>query len=160
MYMYFIVINNVSEEETISKSLTIDIHVLSDFSDIIWIYVVTDYSKHSYPVILICNWLWTIIMTLGRHSPVNLFQTCINLVAQNLDHVESFFGFPALIGEKIFMVAMETQRMKSNIQYITQALQLFVDAFEEEVLSSLNLSGKNECDIVNCTCQLEFHLNP
>ena len=72
--------------------------------------------------------------------PESLFQMCIQLVAKNLDLVESFQGFPSLIGEKIFRCAINSERFNSDSDYESLSLKLFTDAFRDEVLSLLNVS--------------------
>lgn len=76
-----------------------------------------------------------------KSQPFSLFETCVGLVARNLDLVESFCGFPALIGEKIFKAGRETERFMHDVHYMTAALRLFADAFEDELLSSLSVIG-------------------
>ena len=72
--------------------------------------------------------------------PESLFQMCIQLVAKNLDLVDSFQGFPSLIGEKIFRCAINGERFHSDSDYESLSLNLFTEEFKEEVLSELNVS--------------------
>ena len=75
-----------------------------------------------------------------NQTPVSLFQMCIQLVAKNIDLVDSFHGFPSLIGEKIFKCAISDERFKTDSDYETLSLSLFTEGFKEEVLSELNVS--------------------
>ena len=75
-------------------------------------------------------------------KPKSLFNLCEQLVAENLDLVESFSGFPSLIGEKIFRSAIKSHKF-SDHNYAQLSLKLFTEAFEEEVLRSLNLSKEH-----------------
>lgn len=75
-------------------------------------------------------------------KPKSLFNLCEQLVAENLDLVESFSGFPSLIGEKIFRSAIKCHKF-SDHNYAQLSLKLFTEAFEEEVLRSLNLSKEH-----------------
>lgn len=75
-------------------------------------------------------------------STQSLLDKCTHMVATHLDIVESFVGLPSLIGERIFTVACQTDRFISDQEYSTQAVRLFTDAYGEEFLSSLDVSGK------------------
>ncbi|KAL4236487.1 Leucine rich repeat containing 42 [Mactra antiquata] len=75
------------------------------------------------------------------NQPISLFKQCINLVADHLDLVESFYGLPSLIGEKIFHISYKTDRFIKDVQYSTLAVKLFTEAYGEEFLSKLNVSG-------------------
>ncbi|XP_053394265.1 uncharacterized protein LOC123524962 [Mercenaria mercenaria] len=76
-------------------------------------------------------------------SPHCLLDQCTVMVATHLDLVESFVGLPSLIGERIFCAGCHTERFKSDVEYSTQAVTLFADAYGEEFLSSLSVSGEH-----------------
>ena len=80
--------------------------------------------------------------------PESLFQKCIQLVAKNLDLVDSFQGFPSLIGEKIFRSAINDERFHRDSDYESLSLNLFTEEFKEEVLSELNVSRYEKTNIL------------
>ena len=74
-------------------------------------------------------------------QPFSLFQSCIQFVSTNLDIVESLEEFPAQVAVKIYEIGIWSKRWLNETNYRHQGLQLFTEAFGEEMLSSLNLSG-------------------
>ncbi|XP_060555483.1 uncharacterized protein LOC132716264 [Ruditapes philippinarum] len=75
--------------------------------------------------------------------PQSLLDQCTEMVATHLDQVESFVGLPSLIGERIFNAGCNRERFKLDVEYSTQAVRLFTDAYEEQFLSSLSVSGEH-----------------
>lgn len=74
-----------------------------------------------------------------------LYNICMELVAFNLHHVDSFLGLPALIGEEIFKFALERNQFSMKEQQyesLKQILLLFLEAYQTEFLHSLNLSNR------------------
>ncbi|WAR23207.1 LRC42-like protein [Mya arenaria] len=79
-------------------------------------------------------------------QPSSLFSQCIQFVAEHVDLVEDFCGFPAQIGEKIFSIVAEYQRFYTDFEYSNKALCLFSEAFGAEILEVLILSGNAVTD--------------
>ena len=75
-------------------------------------------------------------------QPRSLFDTCIQFVAEHVDLVEDFCGFPAQVGEKIWGIVVELPKLYTDLEFSNRALSLFDEAFGNGLLSSLNLSGK------------------
>ena len=88
------------------------------------------------------NTMNTVSQCKGQTCLKSLFDLCIELVAESLDLVESFCGFPSLIGEKIFKTAVEYD-VFSDYSKSSVALELFTEAFGAEIVSSLNLSQQH-----------------
>ena len=86
---------------------------------------------------------------INNESPQSLLNQCTDLVATHLDLVESFVGLPSLIGQKIFNAGCHRDRFKFDVEYSTQAVRLFTDAYEEQFLSSLSVSGKYFLKVLN-----------
>eukprot|EP00057_Strongylocentrotus_purpuratus_P002594 XP_003724827.1 PREDICTED: leucine-rich repeat-containing protein 42 [Strongylocentrotus purpuratus] len=74
--------------------------------------------------------------------PRSLFQQTINFVARNLWRVESLVGFPDIVGKQLFDAA-QSQGIFTNKQLRLTSLRLFVEAYDIEILSSLNLKRKH-----------------
>ncbi|XP_052227351.1 leucine-rich repeat-containing protein 42-like isoform X2 [Dreissena polymorpha] len=83
-------------------------------------------------------------------SPQSLFDQCILFIAYNVDKVEDFVGFPSQIGEKIFSTAIMQPRFFDDHEYADQTLNVFSEAFGEELMYSLNMAGEHLC--------LNYHL--
>ena len=88
------------------------------------------------------NTMNTLSQCKGQTCFKSLFDLCIELVAESLDLVEGFCGFPSLIGEKIFKTAVEYDTF-SDYSKSRVALELFTEAFGAEIVSSLNLSRQH-----------------
>nr|XP_039259086.1 uncharacterized protein LOC120335618 [Styela clava] len=70
-----------------------------------------------------------------------LYEICMALVVNNLDHVDSFYGLPSLIGEQIFDEALESDRFTNKEFDVTKLrLSIFMDAYGNEMFQRLNLS--------------------
>ena len=78
--------------------------------------------------------------TIQNQSP-SLVELCLDYIAANLRHVESFRGFPELIAEQIFNRWLAS--MSNQLNNINQ-IQKFCQAYESSVLRCLNLK--------NCRC--------
>ena len=87
--------------------------------------------------------------TLCKYSPEGkcqvskLFDICVDFIADNLFLVENFINFPDVIGNRIFRAA-QSRDMFYNLTNSTHrhSMALFCDAYAEQVLSELNISGK------------------
>lgn len=67
----------------------------------------------------------------------SLFDTCLNFVVMNINLVESFEGFPQVIGEKIFRKFALEYSMNSTAFHLI--LKKFVEAYEKLILERLSL---------------------
>ncbi|XP_076347183.1 LOW QUALITY PROTEIN: leucine-rich repeat-containing protein 42-like [Tachypleus tridentatus] len=87
----------------------------------------------------------------SKSSVPTLFSYSLNFIAKNILNVESLIGFPDVIGEILFKLTAHLGAFTGQEVIITKLIQLFVDAYKEQVLSSLwlrkNLLMINEyCD--------------
>ncbi|KAK3089351.1 hypothetical protein FSP39_002959 [Pinctada imbricata] len=71
----------------------------------------------------------------------SLMEIAIDFVASNLHHVESFCGFPDIVGQEIFRRAELMKRFDISNDGDARCLRLFIDSYGALVLSQLNLSG-------------------
>ncbi|XP_067678606.1 leucine-rich repeat-containing protein 42-like [Haliotis asinina] len=73
----------------------------------------------------------------------SLMEHCIIFVANNLDFVDSFVGFPDIIGERIFQTALSLDKFSGTISSIEANVSPFSAAYGNIVLDSLSLSGEH-----------------
>ncbi|XP_075038231.1 leucine-rich repeat-containing protein 42 [Mixophyes fleayi] len=77
-----------------------------------------------------------------RYSAKPLFTLALDLIADNIQHVDSLLGFPEQIAEKLFTAAEARQQFcKPNSGLV--ALRKFTEAYGDLMLSSLCLRGKH-----------------
>nr|DBA17955.1 TPA: hypothetical protein GDO54_016258 [Pyxicephalus adspersus] len=76
-----------------------------------------------------------------RYSAKSLFALTLDLIADNIPHVDSLLGFPEQVAEKLFTVA-ESRQQFSKPQSGLVALQKFTEAYGDLMLSSLCLRGE------------------
>ncbi|XP_068095094.1 leucine-rich repeat-containing protein 42 [Hyperolius riggenbachi] len=76
-----------------------------------------------------------------RYSAKSLFTLALDLIADNIQHVDSLLGFPEQIAERLFAAA-ESRQQFSKPQSGLVALQKFTEAYGALMLSSLCLRGK------------------
>ncbi|XP_064607115.1 leucine-rich repeat-containing protein 42-like [Liolophura sinensis] len=72
-------------------------------------------------------------------NPTTLFQTCIEYIARNIHMVESLYGFPDIVGFKIFQFAKDIGKFNSVTTQSLSAMELFCEAYGSDVLSCLTL---------------------
>lgn len=70
-----------------------------------------------------------------RESPCNLYQICKNFIAKNLHLVESLVDFPDVIGNDLFVEALQIQVFHKKPKY----LNIFCVAYRSLVLKHLAL---------------------
>ncbi|XP_060074401.1 leucine-rich repeat-containing protein 42-like [Ylistrum balloti] len=78
-------------------------------------------------------------------TPNSLFKLAVHYIAQHLELVESFMGFPEIVGELIFRAAEHSCRFdyeEDEYHKCLRRLILFTEAYGEVVLSKLSLSGR------------------
>lgn len=76
-----------------------------------------------------------------RYSAKSLFTLALDLIADNIQHVDSLLGFPEQVAEKLF-TASEARQQFCPPQSGLLALRKFTEAYGELMLSSLCLRGK------------------
>jgi len=76
-----------------------------------------------------------------ENNPLSLFDYCLTFVAVNIKNVESLDGFPEPVGEQLFRKVISVGGMEFSDVSCFPALQLFIDAYDDVVLSELNFSG-------------------
>ncbi|KAJ0058836.1 hypothetical protein NL108_001085 [Boleophthalmus pectinirostris] len=76
-----------------------------------------------------------------RYTSKSLFNIALLFVADNIQHVDSLVGFPEQIGDRLF-AAVEENRIFSNPDISSKAMQLFNDAYGDLVLRSLCLRNR------------------
>ena len=69
----------------------------------------------------------------------SLLGTCIDYVAAHLSDLDSLVGFPDIMGRQIFHKALITDVLRAPCSLSLQYIQLFQDAYEDEILHSLRL---------------------
>lgn len=80
---------------------------------------------------------------LEKHKvPLTLYCQCIEYISQNLQMVDSFFGFPDLVAADIFQKAEKLGKFERNSDEndSLRNLQLFCNEYPENVLVGLDLS--------------------
>lgn len=76
-----------------------------------------------------------------RYTSKSLFDIALLFVADNIQHVDSLVDFPEQIGDRLFS-AVEQNRIFSNPDVSSKAMQLFNDAYGDLVLRSLCLRNR------------------
>ncbi|XP_075472486.1 leucine-rich repeat-containing protein 42 [Ascaphus truei] len=76
-----------------------------------------------------------------RYSAKSLFSLALDLIADNIQHVDSLLGFPEQIADKLFTAAEARHKFHEPCSGLA-ALRKFTDAYGELVLSSLCLRGR------------------
>lgn len=76
-----------------------------------------------------------------RYSAKSLFTLALDLIADNIQHVDSLLGFPEQVAERLF-TASEARQQFCPPQSGLIALRKFTEAYGELMLSSLCLRGK------------------
>ncbi|XP_044156368.1 leucine-rich repeat-containing protein 42 [Bufo gargarizans] len=76
-----------------------------------------------------------------RYSAKPLFTLALDLIADNIQHVDSLLGFPEQVAERLFTAADARQQF-CHPQTGLVALRKFTEAYEDMMLSSLCLRGK------------------
>ncbi|XP_053549415.1 leucine-rich repeat-containing protein 42 [Bombina bombina] len=76
-----------------------------------------------------------------RYSAKSLFTLALDLIADNVQHVDSLVGFPEQIAEKLFTAAEARHKFYSPSCGLL-ALRKFTEAYDDLVLSSLCLRGR------------------
>ena len=79
-------------------------------------------------------------------TPKSLFHQCIHFVAENIDIVDSFIGFPSQVAEQIFKLCVEKRKFMTKH---LPSLSLFTSQFGSDLLDTLNLSGKFSLEYFN-----------
>ena len=81
---------------------------------------------------------------------LTLFESCIAIVARNICHVESFTGFPDIVGKQIFhCVEAEDKFDLDNLTESLCALSLFTAAYTDQVASAVSMEGEHLA-LANC----------
>lgn len=69
----------------------------------------------------------------------SLYKLCSRLIVNNLDLVDSFYGLPSLVGEEIFIEALETdQFLNIDHEVLKHRLHVFTDAYGSDMFQTLN----------------------
>ncbi|XP_018419512.1 PREDICTED: leucine-rich repeat-containing protein 42 [Nanorana parkeri] len=76
-----------------------------------------------------------------RYSAKSLFILALDLIADNIQHVDSLLGFPEQIAERLFTAAESRQQFSKPHSGLV-ALRKFTEAYGDLMLSSLCLRGK------------------
>ncbi|XP_075689151.1 leucine-rich repeat-containing protein 42 isoform X2 [Rhinoderma darwinii] len=76
-----------------------------------------------------------------RYSAKPLFTLALDLIADNIQHVDSLLGFPEQVAERLFTAA-EARQQFCHPQSGLVALRKFTEAYGDLMLSSLCLRGK------------------
>ncbi|KAG9465689.1 hypothetical protein GDO78_017885 [Eleutherodactylus coqui] len=76
-----------------------------------------------------------------RYSAKPLFTLALDLIADNVQHVDSLLGFPEQVAERLFTAA-EARQQFCHPQSGLVALRKFTEAYGDLMLSSLCLRGK------------------
>lgn len=80
-----------------------------------------------------------------------LLSKCVNFVAVHMDLVDSFHGFPEIIGREIYQAAEIHDTLSPCNDRSLHALSIFTDAYHDAVLSCLDLSG--QCLVIDNYCE-------
>lgn len=75
---------------------------------------------------------------LRPNNKINLFAMCLDFIAENIDAVESFRGFPSLVGEIIFKRCLDLNKFTQ-----VSNLALFVAAYPDLICPSIDLSHRD-----------------
>lgn len=73
----------------------------------------------------------------------SLMELCVIFVANNLHFVDSFLGFPDIIGERIFTTALSLDKFSANNSRLEANVSPFSAAYGSIVIDSLSLSGQH-----------------
>ncbi|XP_046556339.1 leucine-rich repeat-containing protein 42-like [Haliotis rubra] len=73
----------------------------------------------------------------------SLMELCIIFVANNLHFVDSFLGFPDIVGERIFQKALSLDKFSGTSSSLEANVSPFSAAYGSIVLDSLSLSGEH-----------------
>ncbi|KAK7100213.1 leucine-rich repeat-containing protein 42-like [Littorina saxatilis] len=79
-----------------------------------------------------------------------LFDSCLQIVATNVYHVESLIGFPDIVGKQVFHAVKAAG--KFDLDSLTEsqyAVSLFASAYTDQFLSALNIDGEHLM-LANC----------
>ncbi|KAM4022626.1 leucine-rich repeat-containing protein 42 isoform 1-T2 [Anomaloglossus baeobatrachus] len=76
-----------------------------------------------------------------RYTAKSLFTLALDLIADNIQHVDSLLGFPEQVAERLFTAA-ESRQQFSHPQSGLVALRKFTEAYGDLMMSSLCLRGK------------------
>ncbi|XP_071984091.1 leucine-rich repeat-containing protein 42 isoform X3 [Engystomops pustulosus] len=76
-----------------------------------------------------------------RYSAKSLFTLALDLIADNIQHVDSLLGFPEQVAERLFTAA-ESRQQFCHPHSGLAALRKFTEAYGDLMLSSLCLRGK------------------
>lgn len=81
---------------------------------------------------------------------LTLFDSCLAIVAENICLVESFAGFPDIVGKQIFHVVEAAGKFDLEYQAESlRALSLFTTAYTDQVLSEISFEGEHLV-LANC----------
>lgn len=81
---------------------------------------------------------------------LSLYDSCLAVVAKNICLVESFAGFPDIIGKQIFHVVEAASKFDlENPAESLYALSLFTTAYTDQVLSDVSMEGEHLA-LANC----------
>lgn len=76
-----------------------------------------------------------------RYSAKPLFTLALDLIADNVQHVDSLLGFPEQVAERLFTAAEARQQFSKPHSGLV-ALRKFTEAYGDLMLSSMCLRGK------------------
>ncbi|XP_069837771.1 leucine-rich repeat-containing protein 42 isoform X2 [Dendropsophus ebraccatus] len=76
-----------------------------------------------------------------RYTAKSLFTLALDLIADNIQHVDSLLGFPEQVAERLFTAA-EARQQFCHPQSGLMALRKFTEAYGDLMLTSLCLRGK------------------
>lgn len=93
--------------------------------------------------------------TRNVYNPRKLFDISLMFVADNINLVESFAGFPEIVGEQLFNTAMELRKFE-NYKMAEISLRLFYEAYGDTVLESLSLRDRHEVLTEHLDCVFIF----
>ena len=80
----------------------------------------------------------------------SLYDSCLAVVAKNVCLVESFAGFPDIIGRQIFHAVEAASKFDlENPAESLCALSLFTTAYTDQVLSDVSMEGEH-LSLANC----------
>ncbi|XP_072018974.1 leucine-rich repeat-containing protein 42-like [Amphiura filiformis] len=89
------------------------------------------------------------------YNPKKLFDISLMFVADNIHLVESFVGFPDIVGEQLFNTTMELGKFE-NYRTAIVALRLFYEAYGGAVLETLSLRDRHVVLTEHLDCVVIF----
>lgn len=85
-------------------------------------------------------------------EPKSLFEITLNYVGEHIEYVQSLEEFPSVVGKVLFEIAFRNCAFnftKYNTSITNYVLSIFIDAYPEDFLTSLNFANRNGLLVIN-----------